>query len=82
MTLLFQLGILICMNKTTIHRENIESLGFTVDTSHSSEWDTHKVTVHFHGNKWAEVERHNLEQAMLEAHIIINSGVYGENIIN
>lgn len=64
------------MNTHTIQK-NIESLGFTVDVTYDSNWDTHTVVAHFHGNEWATVERHSLQQAMIESLYLVKSGVYG-----
>ena len=69
-------------NKTIQNKDALESLGFSVDIDHDPEWDTHIVDVHFHGNTWAKIERHKLENAMSEALNIIKCGVYGKNIIN
>jgi hypothetical protein len=66
------------MNNETIYQ--LESLGFTVDISHDTEWDTHKVVTHFHGNEWASVERHDLEGAIEESLYIVKSGIYGNPI--
>ena len=66
------------MNNDTIQsKEKLESLGFQVDVSHDSDWDTYEVTAHFHDNRWAVVERHSLDDAMRETLDIVETGVYG-----